>query len=248
MKLQILSDLHIEFTPFEMVDMDVDVVILAGDIHLGMKGFAWAREQIPAKPVLYVLGNHEFYNEATPRLYDKLQEASKGTNIHVLENRSITLDGVRFIGATLWSDFKLLGNQDVAIAFAKMMMNDYKRIRISPEYRKIEPSFTVVWHRHSRNLIQGEIEKRGADKMVVITHHAPSRRSIPAKNSDHPINAAFASDMDEFVASSGVDLWVHGHIHAACDYMLGNTQVICNPRGYPGEPNTGFNPAQTVEI
>ena len=87
MKLQILSDLHIEFAPYEIVETDADVVILAGDIHLGDRGFKWAKENIRNKEVIYVLGNHEFYREATPRLFEKLKEKIKDTNIHVPENQ-----------------------------------------------------------------------------------------------------------------------------------------------------------------
>ncbi len=248
MKLQILSDLHIEFAPYEIVDTGADAVILAGDIHLGDKGFNWARENIKKKEVIYILGNHEFYREATPRLFEKLEEKTKGTNIHVLENQSISIDGVRFLGCTLWTDFQLLDSLDVSIASAKMRMNDYKLIRISPRYSKIQPSYTVIWHKQSKNWLEREIKKYDAQKVVVVTHHAPSINSIPAKDRKDPLSAAFASNMVDFISSSKIKLWVHGHIHTAFDYRIGETRVICNPLGYPDEPRRGFNPALTVEI
>jgi len=248
MKLQILSDLHIEFAPYEMVDTDADVIILAGDIHLGEKGFKWAQENIKNKEVIYVLGNHEFYKEATPRLFDKLKEKAKDTNIHVLENRSISIDGVRFLGCTLWTDFELLDTLDVSIATAKIQMNDYRKIRMSPQYRKIQPSFTVVWHKKSKQWLKKEIEKYNAENIVVITHHAPSIKSIPLEDRKDPISAAFASNMIDFISSTKVKLWVHGHIHTAFDYNIGGTRVICNPLGYPDEPQRGFDPALIVEI
>lgn len=248
MKLQILSDLHIEFAPYEIVDTDADVVILAGDIHLGDKGFTWARENIKNKEVIYILGNHEFYKEATPRLFDKLYEETKGTNIQVLENQSISIDGIRFLGCTLWTDFELLDNLDVSIASAKIQMTDYRKIRISPQYRKIQPSFTVVWHKQSKHWLKKEIEKYKGENIVVVTHHAPSINSIPIEDRKDPLSAAFASDMIDFISSSKIKLWVHGHIHTAFDYCIGKTRVICNPLGYPDEPRRGFNPALTVEI
>ena len=116
MELQILSDLHIEFAPYEMIDTDADVVVLAGDIHLGERGFKWARDNIPDKVVVYVLGNHEFYKAATPRLIEKLTDRAAGTNIHVLENRSVAIGGIRFLGCTLWTDFDLLDCVDISIA------------------------------------------------------------------------------------------------------------------------------------
>ena len=110
MKLQILSDLHLEFAPCQIVNTDADVVILAGDIHLGDRGYKWAEQNIKNKEVIYVLGNHEFYKEATPRLFEKLKKETKGTNIHVLENESISIGGVKFLGCTLWTDFELLNS------------------------------------------------------------------------------------------------------------------------------------------
>jgi predicted phosphodiesterase len=248
MKLQILSDLHIEFAPFEIVETDADVVILAGDIHLGDRGFKWAKENIKNKEVIYVLGNHEFYREATPRLFEKWKEKTKGTNIHVLENKSISIDGIRFLGCTLWTDFELLNNLDVSIASADMQMTDYRKIRLSPQYRKIRPSFTVVWHKQSKGWLKEEIDKYKDESIVVVTHHAPSIQSIPEEDRKDPLSAAFASNMIEFVNSTNIKLWVHGHIHTAFDYNIGGTRVVCNPLGYPDEPRRGFKPALTIDI
>ncbi len=248
MKLQILSDLHIEFAPYEMVETEADVVILAGDIHLGDRGFNWAKENIKNKEVIYVLGNHEFYREATPRLFEKLKEKIKGTNIHVLENQSVSIDGIRFLGCTLWTDFDLLKNLDVSIASADMQMTDYRKIRISPQYRKIRPSFTVVWHKQSKDWLKEEIEKYNDETIVVVTHHAPSIQSIPEEDREDPLSAAFASNMIDFVTSSNIKLWVHGHVHTAFDYNIGETRVVCNPLGYPDEPRRGFKPGLTIDI
>ena len=248
MKLQILSDLHIEFAPYEMVETEADVVILAGDIHLGDRGFKWAKENIKNKEVIYVLGNHEFYREATPRLFEKLKEKTKGTNIHVLENQSVSIDGFRFLGCTLWTDFELLNKLDVSIATADMQMTDYRKIRMSPQYRKIRPSFTVVWHKQSKNWIKEEIDKYNDDPIIVVTHHAPSIHSIPDKDREDPLSAAFASNIIDFITTSNIKLWVHGHIHTAFDYYIGETRVLCNPLGYPDEPRRGFKPELIVEI
>jgi Icc-related predicted phosphoesterase len=248
MKLQILSDLHIEFAPYKFQQTDADIVILAGDIHLGDKGFKWASENIKDKEVIYVLGNHEFYREATPKLINKLRDKSKGTNIHVLENDSISIDGVRFFGCTLWTDFRLLNTMDISLAMAGQWMNDYKKIRVSPTYKKCRPSYTVVWHNRSKNWLFKKIQKYKESKIVVVTHHAPSIRSIPEKDRNDPLRAAYASNMDGVITSSKVILWIHGHIHTAFDYHIGETRIICNPLGYPDKPKKGFNPELTVEV
>lgn len=248
MKIQILSDLHIEFAPCKMSETNADVIILAGDIHLGDKGFKWAYDNLKNKEVIYVLGNHEFYRAATPKLINKLREKSKGTNMHVLENDSISIDGVRFFGCTLWTDFRLLNKIDISLATAALHMNDYEKIRISPTYKKCRPSFTVVWHNHSKKWLFKKIQKCDDSKIVVVTHHAPSILSIPEKDRNDPLRAAYASNMDDLISSSKVTLWVHGHIHTAFDYHIGETRIICNPLGYPDTPKRGFNPKLVVEI
>lgn len=101
MKIQVLSDLHIEFRPFDIPDTDADVVVLAGDIHLGIKGIIWAIKNISNKPVIYVLGNHEYYGQTYPKLIKKLKETSTGTNVQILENELIQIGGVNFLGCTL---------------------------------------------------------------------------------------------------------------------------------------------------
>ena len=146
MILHILSDLHIEFGELELSETNADVVILAGDIHVGKKGFDWAIENFREQKVIYVLGNHEYYRGSIPKLTDKFKECSVGTNVHILDNEALTIENVLFLGCTLWSDFRLLNNLDIAVIVAHEMMNDYKLIRLSPIYRKIQPSDTAIWH------------------------------------------------------------------------------------------------------
>lgn len=248
MKLQILSDLHIEFALFEPPKTNADVVILAGDIHIGEKGFDWAMENFKNQEVIYVLGNHEYYHQAIPKLTEKLRTRAKGTNVHILENEALTICDIRFSGCTLWSDFKLFGNPDVSVAVARDMMNDYRLIRLSPEYKRIQPSYTAVWHNKSRSWLEKEIKNCTNKKKVVITHHAPSILSVPAIYKNDHLSAAFASDMDGFVSAMGPDLWVHGHIHGSSDYHIGSTRVVCNPRGYPDENISGFRPEFITEV
>jgi len=128
------------------------------------------------------------------------------------------------------------------------MMNDYRYIRISPKYRKILPSYTVVWHRKSRLWLEKELKNCKGKKVVIITHHAPSILSVPDHYKNDHLSAAFASDMDDFIRIMGSDLWIHGHIHEFSDYSIGTTRVLCNPRGYPHEPVPCFNPGLVVAI
>jgi predicted phosphohydrolase len=143
MRLYILSDLHLEFVPFTPPQVEADAVILAGDISTGVKGFEWAVQTFPDRPVIYVLGNHEFYNQKLQKLFAQLRELTKGTNIQLLENDAFTLGEVTFLGATLWTDFALNGDPVASETVAQTGMNDYRRIRTLPDYRRLKPCETL---------------------------------------------------------------------------------------------------------
>ena len=248
MRLHILSDLHLEFEPFTPPKVEADAVVLAGDIHTGRNGLKWALQTFPDRPVIYVLGNHEFYGQKLQKLTEELREMAGGTNIHLLENDSFCLADVVFLGATLWTDFALNGNPVVAEVAAQTGMNDYRRIRTLPRYSRLKPSDTRRLHLESRRWLEDQVSGLKGRKVVVVTHHAPSRESIPPRFEGDAFNPAFASDMTRFIIQSEARLWVHGHIHCGCDYTLGRTRVLANSRGYPAETQTGFEPGLIVEV
>jgi Calcineurin-like phosphoesterase len=140
MRLHILSDLHLEFEPFTPPAVEADAVILAGDVSTGRNGLKWALKTFPDRPVIYVLGNHEFYGQKLQKLSKELQELADRTNVHLLENGSYTIGDVVFLGATLWTDFALNGNPVVSEVVAQTSMNDYRRIRTLPRYSRLKPS------------------------------------------------------------------------------------------------------------
>lgn len=206
MELHILSDLHLEFAPLDPPETDADMVILAGDIHTGLKGVAWAREKFPNNPVVYVPGNHEYYGEALPKHTAKLREAAAGSHVHVLENDSLIIDNIVFLGCTLWTDFELLGDPRVSGSAATERMSDYKRIRVSPQYRRLRSIDTVGLHHVSLRWLRAGLEKHRGEKSVIVTHHAPSRKSLPARHLESIYAAAYASDLDSVVEQSGAML------------------------------------------
>jgi Icc-related predicted phosphoesterase len=249
MKLHILCDLHIEFGDFEVPDVGAEVVILAGDIHVKKRGLQWIFDQKFGIPVLYVLGNHEFYGEKFPGLINRLKRDSEGTNVRILENDSVNIGGYRFFGCTLWSDMALLGDPLIASVFAARGMNDYRLTRHSKTFRRLLPSDTVSWHSGSVKKLREFFEAGDPDRSVVVTHHAPSIQSIADKFRRDPLSAAFTSNMDDFILEHQPRLWIHGHTHKSFAYRIGKTRVICNPKGYASiEENKGFKPDYTVEL
>lgn len=126
-------------------------------------------------------------------------------------------------------------------------MTDYKKIRVSPGYSRLRSIDTAVIHQGSRNWLQSQLEKE-SDNTVVITHHAPSSRSLPESRRDDLTSAAYASHLDEVVEQSNAKLWIHGHLHNSSDYRIGKTRVLCNPRGYPDERNDRFAPGLVVSV
>ena len=248
MRLHILSDLHLEFAPFTPPDVGADAVILAGDIHNGRQGVVWAFQTFPNHPVIYALGNHEFYGLKLQRVVEEIKDLASGTNIHVLERESFCLEDVVFLGTTLWTDFALNGNHVAAEAAAQAGINDYRQIQTMPLHNQLKPSDTRGLHMRSRQWLEEQVFDLKGRKVVIVTHHAPSRRSIPPRLDGDPFNPAFASDMSRFIIESEARLWVHGHIHCGCDYTLGKTRVVANPRGYPTEPPCGFDPGLIVEV
>lgn len=248
MKIHVLSDLHIEFGDFDLPRVDADVLVFAGDVHTRLNGIKWIKENARTDiPIIYIMGNHEFYGESYPRLIEKIKAEAQGTNIHVLENESVSIDGYHFFGCTLWTDMALLGDPILG-GMAAMAMNDYKRIQISTSYKTLTPRDTVS--EHMRTLIEMEKFFASTDprKTVVITHHAPSIRSVPEKHRRDPISAAFASNLDAFVSKHEPALWIHGHIHDSQDYKIGKTRVLANPRGYIDELNPNFDPELVVTV
>jgi predicted phosphodiesterase len=214
------------------------VVVLAGDIDLGTKGVEWALEVFSNVPVIYVVGNHEFYRGELPRVTGEILDRARGTNVHVLENREFRYRGVRFLGCTLWTDFALFGtNRRLgAMRAAAQGMNDYHQIRASLHgYRRLRPEDTAVLHHESVRWLEARVREPFDGPTVVVTHHAPSFRSVPLRFRSDLISAAFASNLDDLVQRSGAAYWIHGHTHDTFDYSIGHTRVVCNPLGYPHE-------------
>ncbi|MDE0308760.1 MAG: metallophosphoesterase [Acidiferrobacterales bacterium] len=247
MKLHILNDLHVEFEDFNVPETDADAVILAGDIGVGFGGLEWASRCITDKPVIYIPGNHEFYGHDI-RLVDQLKE-SAAEHVHVLDNDEMTINGVRFLGCTLWTDFKINGaaGEVQAILAARSRMSDFSRISMDGE--RFDPNDSVVLHETSRAWLSDRLAEHSPGATVVITHHAPSSKSRHPRFESDPLNPAFLSDLEPLMGGDRVQLWLHGHMHDSFDYDVDGTRVVCNPRGYsPFALNADFRSDLIIEV
>jgi len=249
MRIRIFSDLHREFGETQLPKIDVDLNIMAGDIATKQNGLSWIKSFAGSTPTIYICGNHEFYGDNLPSITDKLMQATSGSNIHVLENKAITINEWHIFGATLWSDFALQGPWESGSYAAGAQMNDYKRIRNSKaKYRRLAPRDTRHMHQVSMQHMEAFFQTNDASQSIIVTHHAPSRKSLPPDRADEEISCAYASDLEEFIIKHQPKLWVHGHIHHSSDYMIGNTRVVANPQSYPSDLNPNFNPNLVIEV
>ena len=231
MRLHILCDLHLEFGPVEIPATNADVVILAGDTHVGTKGAAWALHQFPTTPVIYVMGNHEFYHDSLPALTGTIQRGTAGTHLHLLENSAVGINGYTFLGCTLWTDFSIAADPVAAMRMAEARMNDYRIIKNSDEHRALRASDTAQLHKESVAWLTDQLAKCDRKRTIVVTHHAPSQRSEDPGYAGSPMSPAFASNLDSLIEGSGVPLWIHGHTHHNVDFKIGATRVLSNQRG-----------------
>lgn len=258
MRCLIWSDLHVDVNakqPFVIPDKlpPHDVKIIAGDIcEHPDRGVAWiVAGNLNDTPVIVVAGNHEFYHDHIVRGREKgLAEAAKHKNIHILQDSHVDIDGVRFIGATLWTDYLLYGEayQWQCYTAAQNGMSDHHLIRTGREFRKFSTEDAYLEHCASRDYIEGMLKESFVGTKVVVTHHPPSGKSLDhERHSGDILNGAFASNLDHLVDQA--DLWVHGHVHKPSDYRIGRGRVVSNPRGYVrfGESD-GFIPDLVIDV
>jgi predicted phosphodiesterase len=248
--LHVLSDLHIEQAPFTAPEVEADVVVLAGDIANGTRGVEWAQSWTNGRPVLYVVGNHEFYGHRCPGLVDALRQRSVGSLLRVLENEQAIIGGVRFLGCTLWSDFDFAGadRREESMRLCERVVNDYRVIAFDRGDRKLNADDTRSFHLVSRRWLEESLAQRYDGPTVVITHHAPLIRSHPTSALRRALAGAFVSDLTALMGAERVDLWIFGHTHRAADLEVRGTRVISNPRGYPRERVAEFDPCCVIEL
>ena len=253
MKLHILSDLHLGFGGMDHPAADADVVVLAGDIARPREAVAWAAGF--GKPVLYVPGNHEFYGSSLPATVAELKRLCEGTDVQVLDGDEQVLGGVRFLGTTLWTDFELFDEPErkaQAIDEAQRLIRDFSRIRLDDVSGEVfSPAHSARLFAQQSGWLRERLAQPHDGPTVVITHHAPSPRSVHARFAGSVLNACFVSDAEPLLDGRRVQLWIHGHTHDSFDYEVNGTRVLCNPRGYAKDgvnENARFDPGLVVPV
>ena len=272
MKLRIHSDIHAEFYRLESYtglmavgeDEENTTLILAGDICTAGGGktmnplYTELLDNLVSrfKYTLLVTGNHEYYGSRIDKVDQWFTDYdNNNSNFHFLNNGSVKLDDVVFVGGSLWTNFGDFN--PLYMSDAMLFMNDYKRITIKQgnHYRKLRSVDTHTIHKRHLTDIENILYNSGEEKVVVVTHMLPSFACIDEcyrTTQNHSINHAYASDLDDLILDGAPDLWIYGHTHSSSDFMIGETKLIANPNGYPnldGElENYKCDPLLVVEV
>ncbi len=264
MRIQLVSDLHLEFADINIQNQNsADVLILSGDIMVARKVLLPQSEygvrfrdflkrcsfQFPH--VVYVAGNHEFYNDG--RFFGDIETLRQACGVHenvyFLERDTKVIDDIVFVGGTLWTDMNKF--DPLTLHAVRDMMNDYRAtVNDQAGFRRLKPADTVERHRLTRDYIELIVKENKDKKVVVVGHHSPSFQSCHEMyKGDHLMNGAYHSDLSEMMLDNpNIKLWTHGHTHHPFDYVIGETRVVCNPRGYDGYEDTGWDPNLIIEI
>ena len=267
MKIAVCSDIHLEFGGISLENTEnATVLILGGDICVAKdirvkddygifdrfdrsatihQFFQECCDRFPH--VVYIMGNHEHYHgdyaHTLTILRDRLGYLD---NLHILDKELFVVDGVSFIGGTLWTDMNK--EDSLTLLHMKGMMNDFRCVdnsnrvvnfkdhegKFATRIAKFSPEDAVVDHKEMLDYIRLIIEGKFDQKFVVVGHHAPSKQSTHPRYADETImNGGYSSDLSEFIMyHPQIKLWTHGHTHEDFDYMIGSTRIVCNPRGY----------------
>lgn len=261
-KVVVLSDLHFEsiddniYEEFKSIvpEKIADYIILAGDIDNRTRGVYFINYLVElGYTVFYVPGNHE-YEEANFEHVDSYFEAIDLPNFYYLNNKTVRIDDFRIIGSTLWASAGTLSIDPLdGPVFAESV--DYfvrQRLKFMIDFTSIH-GFSVdkMAKRFKQNytFIKEECSKPFDGTTIVVTHHAPSFESCLPQYRGNQTNHAFASEMDCLIEAHKIDYWIHGHMHNSSDYMIGDTRVICNPRGNPSaRVNWNFDNNKTIDL
>ena len=214
-----------------------------------MSGFAWSRKKWPEKAIIYVPGNHEYYNSDIDYENEQMAKAAEVNKVHFLNRDEVVIQQTRFLGCPLWTDFALFGQSKISRSMSAALtgLTDFRVI--SYKGRRFSPADSIDLHNQDRVWLEAKLKESFYGKTVVITHHLPSALSVANRYKSDWLSACFASNLDQLFGFSA--LWIHGHTHDSFDYVAKGTRVVCNPRGYcirGREENSKFDPSLVIEV
>lgn len=273
MRIWIFSDLHTDATPWTPpADLRADIAIIAGDVADGLtrRAIPWLQEHAcpRVRKVVYVPGNHDYWRCRMPDEIARAHEDAAAAGIALLDaGQHIDIEGIRIVGATMWTDYAITGSRPTALAIAgdrRGGMRDHRLIQTRDSRgtpAPFRPLAAAELHRQHRARIEAALAEPWPGPRLVVSHHAPHPRSLLHGQVTEQIDAAYASDLSSILeGATAPDVWVHGHIHRSADYRVGRTRVIANPRGHDTShrrrdgswvselENPAFDPSFTVEI
>lgn len=268
MKLKLWSDLHLEFRDnlydhiFDPIWEDENsykdvTLLLAGDIGVGMGAKKFVEEMCKHfKYVLMIHGNHEYYDGDLNKVVSdwkaytgeelNIMIEPGPRNFYFLHNDSVILDGVRFIGGTMWTDFN--GSDIIDMSAAHRVMADYQVIKL--DGKPLTPRDVIREHDKFMDFLLKKFDEPFDGKTVVMTHHSPGNELKRTGTKRGRVSSAYFADIEELIGyHNKVQLWVHGHTHQNWDYMINETRVVCNPYGYWGDStNKDFDKNIILEV
>jgi metallophosphoesterase superfamily enzyme len=250
MKLRIWSDVHLEFGELVWTKHEDDkntVLVIAGDLFVWKQkeeGQRLLRELCDNfKAVVYVCGNHEFYHsEISEVINGQYQFALEIPNLFFLQDDYCVIDGVRFVGSTLWTD--LNNADDIVMQQARMCMNDYRKIRYydvnDDRERELRPSDVIAMNDKTRDVLAKNLFNLYDNKTVIVTHHLPDVKYVNGY-ADGLLQYAYGNTlMDTYFGASNLVMWIHGHAHIRQEYEINGVKVVANPRGYIGHQHIAY--------
>jgi Icc-related predicted phosphoesterase len=249
-KLQIVSDLHLEFSYITMDYSGCDILIFAGDIHsdIGkLKKYILAiLKTNKSLEVIVITGNHEHYSKTVPETIEKMTRLLSIPRCHFLQNSSVEIHGLKFIGSTLWCNPPTEYWDTITEG-----ISDFSNIK---NFSMID---CIKYHEESLKYIEKNIDDNSNKNTIIITHFLPSFSSINDRfkitEQDNILNHYYATDLEDTILYKSPRLWIHGHTHAGCSYYIGDTRIVCNPRGYSdnyngNEENRFFDRKMVIEL
>ncbi|MDC1299919.1 metallophosphoesterase family protein [bacterium] len=253
MYLQVLSDVHVDSNhkKFPKISKKADVIVYAGDVG---ENFSRVRDYFNSVrvctkvPIVYILGNMEYYGKVFHGCSAQYADwLSQIPDLHILDKTSVDINGVAFLGCTLWTDFddyRYLGKRSDA-------SNDFARMRKLDRFCRItsmEMSDIILEHSASKESLIREFKRHSGKDSVVLTHHCPSNLCVHEDNKDDPYLCLYCIEMSDIMIHYRPKVWVYGHTHKSCRKMVGSTYTVSNPYGYPSEGYSSYEEEFLIEV